>query len=37
MLRVRTVSYIDSIRGHKEEADYYCCKCNREWTVKRNG
>lgn len=36
VLRIRTVSYIDAMRGHKQETDYYCTKCEREWTVARN-
>lgn len=37
LLKIRTVSYLEDIEGKKEEVDYYCNKCNREWTVKRNG
>lgn len=35
VLRMRTISYFDWIAGIREETDYYCRKCEREWTVKR--
>jgi len=38
VLRVRPISYMDWVCGGKlEQADYYCCRCEREWTVERRG
>jgi len=37
VLRMRSISYIDWLNGYPEEADYYCCRCEREWTVYRPG
>lgn len=36
VLRIRTISYMDWINGEKQRTDYYCCKCEREWTVTNN-
>lgn len=33
VLRMRTISYLDWLHGDREETDYYCRKCEREWTV----
>lgn len=35
VLRIRTISYSDWMAGGGVDIDYYCCKCEREWTIKR--
>jgi len=36
VLRIRTISYMDWINVRKQETDYLCCQCEREWTVTHN-
>ena len=36
-LKIRTVSYRDITEGRREQADYYCRKCSRQWTVTKKG